>query len=345
LQNQLLFYNSQQYLVTAAAKLPHTTASAGAEIRPFHRVRIVESWLTDRLHNSGSAASNQVLQSAGSSLQTSALLASSLATNFSQNEVNVFYEATSRLTLRGGYRYVWGDANDLILPAAGLASSDQGKLRRNVGIGGFTFHPLQRISILGEFEIASSGGAYFRTSLFNYQKARAQARYQATSSLSFSADFSLLDNQNPIPGVNYDFRSRQESLSLLWAPKNGKNWDFQGSYSRSAMYSNIGYFEPEILAPRQSLYRENAHTATGLFSGNLPSYAGLTPKITAGGSFFISAGSRSTSYYQPVAKLLLPVRKNLTWFAEWSYYGYGEAFYLYEGFRTHLFTTGLRLAR
>ena len=53
LQSQVLFYNSQQYLVTAAAKLPHTSASAGAEIRPFHRVRIIESWLTDRLHNSG----------------------------------------------------------------------------------------------------------------------------------------------------------------------------------------------------------------------------------------------------------------------------------------------------
>lgn len=37
--------------------------------------------------------------------------------------------------------------------------------------------------------------------------------------------------------------------------------------------------------------------------------------------------------------------ENLPGFAEWRYYGYGEAFYLYEGFRTHLLTAGLRLTR
>ena len=34
-QSQLLFYTSQQYLVSAAAQLPHTTGSFGAEIRPL----------------------------------------------------------------------------------------------------------------------------------------------------------------------------------------------------------------------------------------------------------------------------------------------------------------------
>ena len=65
LAEPVLFYTSQQYLVSAAAKLPHTTGSLGAEIRPFRRVRIVESWLTDRLHNSGSAASDQTLAGLG----------------------------------------------------------------------------------------------------------------------------------------------------------------------------------------------------------------------------------------------------------------------------------------
>ena len=74
-----------------------------------------------------------------------ALLASSLVTNYSQEEIDVFYDATSKLTLRGGYRYVWGDANDAVLPPAGLMSSDQAKLRRNVGIGGVTFRPSQKI--------------------------------------------------------------------------------------------------------------------------------------------------------------------------------------------------------
>jgi hypothetical protein len=77
----------------------------------------------------------------------------------------------------------------------------------------------------------------------------------------------------------------------------------------------------------------------------LPRLSGRVPKITGGGSLFISSGSRPTSYYRPFAKVLLPVRKNLTWFTEWTYYGYEERFYLYEGFRSHLVTTGLRFTR
>jgi hypothetical protein len=69
---------------------------------------------------------------------------------------------------------------------------------------------------------------------------------------------------------------------------------------------------------------------------------GLAPKLAAGGSFFLSSGSRPSSFYQPIAKLSAPLGKKITCFAEWRYYGYGEAFYLYEGFRTHLLTAGLR---
>jgi len=345
LQSQLLFYTSQQYLVSAAAKLPHTSGSLGAEIRPMRRMRIIQSWLTDRLHDAGSAASTQTLAGSGASQQIAALLASSLVTNYSQEEVDVLYDATSKLTLRGGYRYVWGDANDAVLPPEGLMSSDQAKLRRNVGIGGVTFRPSQKITLRTDAEVASSGGAYFRTSLYDYQKVHGQVRYQALTSFSLAADFTLLDNNNPVPGVNYDYRSQQESLSLFWSPLSGKFGDFQGSYTRSTLRSDIGYLVPQTLTPQTSLYTDNAHTATALFNVKLPQVEGIAPKLSAGGSFFISSGSRPTSYYQPLATLWLPMGKKISLFADWRYYGYGEAFYLYEGFRTNMVTTGLRFTR
>ena len=345
MQSQLLFYAGQQYLVSAAAKLPHTSGSLGAEIRPMRRLRVVQSWLTDRLHNAGSAASTQTLSGATASEQMAALLASSLVTNYSQEEIDVFYDATSRLTLRGGYRYVWGEADDTMLPPEGLMSSDQAKLRRNVGIGGVTFRPSQKLTVRTDAEVASSGGAYFRTSLYDYQKVHAQARYQAWNSLSLAADFTLLDNNNPAPGVNYDCRWQQESLSLFWSPAGGKIVDFQGSYTRSALRSDIGYLVPQTLTPQASLYRDNAHTATALFNVKLPRVEGIALKLSAGGSFFISSGSRATSYYQPLATLWLPMGKKMSLFADWRYYGYGEAFYLYEGFRTNLVTAGLRFTR
>ncbi|MGD1093033.1 MAG: hypothetical protein ABSB35_13705 [Bryobacteraceae bacterium] len=345
LQSQILFYTSEQYLLSAAAKLPHTTGNAGAEIRPFRRVRLVESWLTDRMHNSGSSSSADTLASPFSSEQIAALLASSLVNNYNQVETSVFWDATSRLNLHGGYRYVWGEASDGILPLEGLARPEQGNLRRNVGLGGFTFRPLQKLTLSGDAEDGSSGDAYFRTSLYDYQKARARARYQVTGSFSLAADFNLLNNHNPLPGVESKYLAHQEGLSLLWAPSGGKNWSFQGSYDRSTLRSEIPYLAPEFLQPTESVYRDNAHTATAMFTTRLGTYKGLTPKFSAGGSFFISNGSRPTSYYQPLAKLFVPLSKKLAWFAEWSYYGYGEAFYLYEGFRTHLVTTGLRFSR
>jgi len=345
LESQLLFYTGQEFLLSAAAESPHTAASFGGEIRPFRKVRILESWLTDRMHESGSASSNQTLANLSASIPTAALLSSSLVTNYNQEETDVFFDATSRLILHGGYRYVWGDADDAILPPADLVSTDQGKLSRNVGIAGVSFRPSQKILVSGNIEAAASSGAYFRTSLYNYQKIRAQARYQATTSLSLSADFTFLNNQNPLPGVKYDYLASQESLSFLWAPRGGKFWNLQGSYTRSALYSDIGYLEPETLSPEQSLYRDNAHTASALFSVNLPHYEGLTPTLSTGGSLFISSGSRPTNYYQPFAKLVIPIHKSLTWFSEWSYYGYGENFYLYEGFRAHLVMTGLRFTR
>ena len=342
LQSQILFYSSEQYLIAAEAEQPHTTASLGAEIRPFKRVRIVESWMTDRLHESGSAASTGSLLNPFASIPLSSLLATTLASNYSQEAIDVYFDATSKLTLRGGYRYVWGDASYAFLPAAGLASSDQEQLRRNVGVGGVTFRPSQKVSVTGEFEGASSSGVYFRTSLYNYEKVRAQVHYQPLQSLSVSADFTLLNNQNPLPGLNYEYSSHQESLSFYWSPRASKIFDIQGSYSRSDLKSNIGYLDPGTLSPQISSYRDNAHTATALIDLAWPHGKRFAPKLAAGGSFFISSGSQPTSYYQPMAKLWLPIGKHVSWFSEWRYYGYGETFNLYEGFRTHLVITGVR---
>lgn len=348
LQSQILFYTSQEFLLDAAAKMPHTTGSVSAEMRPYKHVRIVESWLTDRMHNAAAATSNQTLvltPVSTPSQQIAAELSASLANNYNQEEVDLFWDATSKLMLRGGYRYVWGDAQDAILPAEGLAPTDYATLHRQVGLGGFTYRPLQKLSLTGEAEAASSTGAYFRTSLYNYQKVRGQARYQAIKQLSFAVDVLVLDNSNPVPGVNYSYSSHQESASLFWTPKDGKYFDFEGTYTRSAIRSDIGYLVPSTLGPATSLYTDNAHIGTSLINFHLPKKGNLAPKLSAGGSFFLSSGSRPTSYYQPLANVWLPLNKHVTWFSEWRYYGYGEAFYLYEGFHSHLVTTGLRFTR
>lgn len=347
LPSQIVFYQSEQFLEQAAAKMPHTTGSLGAEIRPLKRVRMTESWLTDRLHNSASSPSTQTNALTSGAQQTAQTLQASLVNNYNQTETMVYVDVLSHLTLRGGYRYVWGDANDAVLVQGGnlTGALEQAKMRRNVALGGIVYRPIKKLLLTAETEVASSGGVYFNTSLYDYQKVRTQAKYQATSALSLALDFTYLNNDNPTPGINYTFRAQQESASVYWAPSNGKVFSFQGSYSWASMRSDINYLIPQTLTPAVSNYLEDAHTATTLINLNLGHWGVVAPKLTAGGSLFISSGTRPTSYYQPMAKLWVPMSKHVQAFAQWWFYGYGEAFYPYEGFGTHIASIGLRYTR
>ncbi len=338
--SQLLFYSGQENIGTGTANQPHTTANIGFEVRPFRRLRIIESLTTDRSHDAASPfVTEQILaQPLTQSIVTA--LNYGQVVNYNQQQVDVLYELTSKLTLRGGYRFVWGDASVLAGELSQTGPLVPGQLHRNVGLGGMTFRASRKLSVNLDYEGASSDRIYFRTSLNDYNKVRARASYQFNTSLSAQVRFTLLDNQNPDPSINYSFRSRDNALSLFWAPNGGKLITVMGEYDRSTLRSNISYLDL-FLSPNTSAYRDNAHTATSAISLALPAKA----KLTFGGSLFISSGSRPSRYYQPLARLSVPIRKNVAWNSEWQWYGYGEQFYLFEGFRTHIFMTGLRLSR
>ena len=343
LQRSILFYTGEQALGFAEGKQPHTTGSLGFELRPLKRVRVIQTWMTDRMHTSAAGlVTDMILQPASAALTTLSPLASLLVMNYNQEQTDVLLEVTHQLTLRGGYRYVWGDAQTGASLIAG-PGQESSNLRQQIGLAGINFRASQKLSVNVDFEGAATDHAYFRTSLYNYQKMRARARYQLASTLSLQASFSLLNNQNPTPGINYDFLSRQNSLSAAWTPS--KRVTILGEYTRSTLRSNIGYLDPEFFSPALSLYRDNAHSASALVDLALPGYAKLAPRLAFGGSLFISSGSRPTTYYQPLARLSLPLHKGLVWKSEYRYYGYGETFYQYEGFRAHLLQTGLTISR
>jgi hypothetical protein len=343
LQRSILFYTGEQALGFAEGKQPHTTGSLGFELRPLKRVRVIESWMTDRMHTSAAGlVTDMILQPASAAQTTPSPLASLLAVNYNQEQIDVLLDVTHKLTLRGGYRYVWGDAQTGALLIAG-PGQETSELRQQIGLAGINLRASQKLSLNVDFEGAATDHAYFRTSLYNYRKMRARARYQIASTLALQASFSLLNNQNPTPGINYDFLSRQNSLSAAWTPS--KRVTILGEYTRSTLRSNIGYLEPEFLSPEMSLYRDNAHNASALVDLALPGYAKLTPRLAFGGSLFISSGSRPTTFYQPLARLSLPLHKGLVWKSEYRYYGYDEAFYQYEGFRAHILQTGLTISR
>lgn len=338
------FFTGQYDTLFAAAKQPHTSGSGSVELRPLRRVRIVESIMTDRFHNASSAVLAEQLFFAKGAASENLNLNSldRLVYNYNRQQLDVIVDATSQLTLRGGFRYEWGDA--LVRSGAlDLRGREAGELKRKVALAGFNFRPLKRLALTLDYEKGAGDRSYFRTSLYDYQKIRARARYQLLASLNVAANFTVLDNQNPTAGVQYDFQSRASTLSINWTPQGGKLFNLLGEYSRSTLSSDIGFLDPLYRTRERSFYRDNAHVVSGLLDLNLPAVGGTKGKITLGGSMFLSNGSRPTNYYQPVGRVLLPIVKHVQWFGEWRWYGYSEPFYLYEGFRAHLFMTGLRL--
>ena len=113
--------------------------------------------------------------------------------------------------------------------------------RTTIGLGGFTYRATQKFNVNLDYEGASSDHIYFRTSLNDYSKGRARAKYQFNQALGLQARFTVLDNQNPDPSIKYSFRSRDNAISLFWTPAGGKRVSLMGEYDRSTVDSSISY--------------------------------------------------------------------------------------------------------
>ncbi len=330
----------EQLAASSNAHLPHASGSLGLEIRPSKRLRITESLVTDHLHSASAALISQqfLLPFPVTGAPTS--LTDRLTWNYNQQDLNLMFDLTPKLTLRGGYRYVWGDAQVRAADAQPGTSVETGHLRRHVGLAGLTFHSGQRLSINLDFEASSGQQTFFRTGLQDYQRASVRARYQVNRSLSLAANVSILRNTNQ--AVTNDFLNRQTEVSATWNPGGRSKLTVTADYSRYTVRSRIDFIVPTTLAPELSLYRDNSHIGSTFVSFALPSIRNVQPTLSAGGSFFISSGSRPTRYYQPEGKLSVPLTKHAEWISEWHWYAMSEPFFRFEAFRSHQFVTRMR---
>jgi hypothetical protein len=305
----LTFSNTLRESFSIQASLPHTSGSFAVEVRPMRKIRVLESWMTDRFETA-------------------------INFNYSRQQIEALFEVMPKLTLRGGHRYVFGDAT-LRAPGFALEPVETGKLRQNVGLAGATWLPLQKVSVTLDFEGASADQVYFRTSLRSYRKGTARVQYQALASLNISVSSSTLDNNQP------DLRYTQSSLSAFWNPTGGKRFSILADYSFSSLRSDLSFVVPQDRSPDLSRYRENAHTGTAVFELALPRSA----QLSLGGSVFANSGSRPTRYYQPLSRFSVKIRERVSLYAEWRWYSLFENLYAFEAFRTHIVTGGIRIRR
>jgi hypothetical protein len=335
------FFPGMYNVANGNATQPHRSGNIGVEVH-WNRLRLMESLTADRVEDTSFGAfSPQVFGNFATSPAT--ILLPRQVVSYKQAQTDLIFDVTSKMTLRGGYRYLRGDATVNAGNLSQVGPSVAGELNRNVGIAGLSYRPSSKLSINADYEGASSDRVYFRTGLNEYSKGRLRAKFQATSSLLFQANFRVLDNQNPAADIQFDFRSRDNSVAAFWTPGGGKRITVMAEYDRSTVRSEIRYLDLPFLTPATSSYREMAHTATSTIDFMLPRFK--DGKLTAGGSLLILSGSRPTRYYQPLARLSLPLYKHVIWNTEWQYYGFGEQFFFFEAFRTHIFMTGLKVTR
>jgi hypothetical protein len=322
------FLPTQQLAFNAISKQPHNRAHAGVEVRPVSRVRIIESIYTDRMHTGSSADRLEI--------------------NYNQNQLEFLFEPADRMTVRAGHRLTWGDSANRAPSLASFPGLESGRLRRNTGLAGISYRLAQKVSFNVDAEVARSESAYFRTSLRNYERYRARIRYQALDSLSFAWSGAFLNNDNPNiwtrPDLgDYDLTTLDNSLSFVWTPKGGSKFRATGEYARSTWRSDLLYLAPQDLTPERSFYRENGHAGT-LMVDFVPTRGTVryAPRFSAGGSFFRSAGSRPTRYWQPTARAAVPLMNHVDFVGEWRYWGLSQPFYSFEHFRNHQATLSLR---
>ena len=344
LVSNLTFYNGQRILTTGDSKLPRSSGNLGAELRPFRRMRIIETWFTDRLHNASSAfLSEQILLSGTNTIPRTGYFTDRTVWNYNQQEIDVLFDLSSKITLRGGHRYVWGDVSGY----GGFLNPgpEASKLERNVGLAGLNVHLTRKLHSNLDLEVGRGDKNYFRTSLQNYTRLRWRQRYQVKENLSINTVYTLLDNENPLITSQYDFQSQDASASVLWNPTSLKRASVLGEYTWFRLRSSVDYRDPGFGTSMLSNYREQGHTANALFDLTGPKVGATPMHLSFGGSFYSSGGTRPADYYQPMARLLVPLRRNVALRSEWRYYGLSQQFYRYEGFTSHLFIISLQVTR
>ncbi|MCC7173908.1 MAG: hypothetical protein IT159_01830 [Bryobacterales bacterium] len=338
------FFTGERLLASTQSKQPHTSGSFTAELRPHRRLRVFESVMTDRFHTTSTLALlTDALSPGGSTTEGPAGL-ERLVLNYNRQEVNVIVDVAGGLTLRGGHRYVWGDAVTRAAALSQTGTQRSAENRMHVGLAGLTYRPAQRLSLYFDYETGSADKNYFRTSLQDYHRARVRGRFQVSSSLSLTANAAQLHNENPSPASPYEFKSWSGSLGAFWTPGGGKWVSLMADYTRSSLKSELNFLVPQTLQPARSVYRDSAHVASSLLDLKIPHIGAGSASLGLGGSLYVSTGSRASDYYQPLGRLTIPLHRKASVFGEWRWYNYAEQFYRYEGFRTHHFVLGLRLA-
>ncbi len=341
----MLFANRGFDSLSAAARMPHPSGSFRIELRPFTRLRIVQHWMTDRMHNASSALLAEQYFTTGSVVNFRNFLPDRLALNQTQQQVDVFYDLTKRLTVRGGHRYTFGDTRVRGSDYAALPFQSADLSRHTALVGaGYRWDTTLRLN--ADYERARTDRAFFRTSLFHYDRLRLRGSYQPKfAKWRLTGDYSLIENENPNPAIRWDYAARAMTWGAHWLPDGGQKYSILAEYTRSIWYSRINIILPQTFAGARQDFQENAHSGTLLLQLNPRAWTARQPGLNVGGSFVTTGGSRPTTFFQPIARVSQPMGKHVMANAEWRWWRMNQSVFAFENFASHQLLFSLTFLR
>ncbi len=342
--NPLLLLTGTTDYFFGNATMPHVSASGAAEARVNSRIRVRESWETDRFHTTGinTLRSLQFFSPTASSTLT-LTGGERLEVSRHRQQIEAIWDVSKQLTIRGGHRYEWGRSLMKASTYSQDSRYDRLEMERQGGVFGFVMRPVKRVSLMGDLEFIDGIKTYYRTGLYDHTRLRFQTRFELPKNLFFNVNYNRLTNENPNPDVKFWYEADAITGSFQWLPGGGRNASIIAEYQRSKVRSDIDFLYPLGLFPVASNYRDYAHTGTMMVDLRLPLARRYSGRISAGGSFTTTSGVRPTDYYQPQGRLVLPVTPKMEFFSEYRYFGLSQTIQVFEGFRTHMYMGGVRL--
>src|SRR5690606_31586625 len=107
----------------------------------------------------------------------------------------LIFELSRNATLRGGHRFVWGDAS--VPPSSLQLGPTEGEIRRHVALAGASVRLWQgRLRATVDFEASPGDRTFFRTGLMDYERGKARLRYRLRPGLEVQGSYSILRNRN-----------------------------------------------------------------------------------------------------------------------------------------------------
>jgi len=317
------------------ATKPHSAASWTTVLRLTKKLRIVQSWFTDRFEISSAASVTETLDSATA---TERDLLRRTTLSLSRNQIDAMYDLNRRATVRVGHRYEWGAAET---PTASLTfgstGSRRGLVRRHVALASATVRAGSKLRLALDFESSPGNQTFFRTGLMNYKKGKARVRYKMSEDLVLTGSFSALDNRNDDPAIDLDYLNRRKSVSLTWSPRQ-RPFSLVADYTRSNLSSSTSTVGLPFFGVEIASYRERAHQGGLYVDVRLP----RDTSLNAGGTLYAGDGSRPSRFYQPRVSVDARLGKRVRWVAEWRWHSFAERFLRVESFRAHEVSVGIQ---